>query len=114
MLFVLLMVFNAHADVRRYNARVMHAFLLFTPARTVEQHANGLELARSRDRFMLLAGWTRDDSQVGLGALVLGVTTVMTAHAPARLRSLFDGPVHLGPAVFDGGGLGAGVGARWL
>jgi hypothetical protein len=38
---------------------------------------------------------------------------VLAAHAPAPLRPLFDSRVHLGPAVFEGGGMGAGVGGTF-
>jgi hypothetical protein len=38
--------------------------------------------------------------------------TILSAHAPRPLRVLFDGPVHFGPAIFDGGGMGAGIAGR--
>jgi hypothetical protein len=114
-LLVLLAASSSYAEkLSRYNARVMHAFLVFTPARTLQERSAGLEIARARDRFLLLRGDPRDEQAMGFGALMLGVTTIMTAHAPQSLRPLFDGPVHLGPAVFDGGGLGAGIGLRWM
>jgi hypothetical protein len=71
-----------------------------------------LELSRRRDRLLLFRqGLLRvGDLATGL-ALFLG-TTVMAAHAPRGLRVIFDGPVHLGPAVFNGGGMGAGIGGR--
>jgi hypothetical protein len=38
--------------------------------------------------------------------------TVLSAHAPRPFRVIFDGPVHVGPAIFDGGGMGAGIAGR--
>ena len=43
---------------------------------------------------------------------MFGVATVLSAHAPRPFRILFDGPVHLGPAIFDGGGMGAGIAGK--
>jgi hypothetical protein len=97
-----------------YNARVMHAFLIFTPARGLEERANPLETLRARDQLRLVAGQAPNDEAGGLGALLMSLTCAAAAHAPGPVRALFAGPVHLGPAVFDGGGLGAGVGGHWL
>jgi hypothetical protein len=44
---------------------------------------------------------------------MLGAMCVVAAHAPKPLRVLIDRRVHLGPARFDGGGMGAGIGARF-
>jgi hypothetical protein len=96
-----------------YNARVMHAFMIFTPARSLEERLNPLEAVRARDTLRLVTGATYDEAG-GLGALLMGVTCAAVAHAPGPLRAIFDGPVHLGPAVLDGGGLGAGIGGHWL
>ena len=48
-----------------------------------------------------------------LGSMVMGAAVVLAAHAPAGLRPLVDGPVHVGPALFVGGGMGAAVGGRF-
>ena len=42
---------------------------------------------------------------------LLGVV-VSAAHTPLPLRFAFDRTLHLGPAIFDGGGMGAGFGGR--
>lgn len=94
------------------SARVMAAFLVFQPARTVEEQQNLVEEARARDALLVYGG--QPSLQAGaLGAALLGAAVVLTAHAPRALRPLFDGPVHFGPALFNGGGMGAGVGARF-
>jgi len=48
-----------------------------------------------------------------LGSAVMGAAVVFAAHAPARVRAIVDGPVHVGPALLEGGGMGAGVGGRF-
>ena len=48
-----------------------------------------------------------------LGSMVMGAAVVLAAHAPKRVRAIVDGPVHVGPALFEGGGMGAGVGGRF-
>ena len=48
-----------------------------------------------------------------MGSAVMGAAVVLAAHAPTRLRAVVDGPVHVGPALFEGGGMGAGVGGRF-
>jgi hypothetical protein len=36
-----------------------------------------------------------------------------TAHAPKPLRFLFDKRIHLGPAMFENGGMGGGLGGSF-
>lgn len=89
---------------RRHAARVEDDLLHFNTAYT-------LESMRDRD------GWLRFGSAGGtgaasLGAAILSAAVVASAHAPRRLRPLFDRPLHFGPAIFDGGGMGAGFGGR--
>ena len=84
---------------------------LFTPVNVVD----ALEVRRDRDKLLLFRGPPPPQGgSVGLGAAMFGVTTILSAHAPRPLRVLFDGPVHLGPAIFDGGGMGAGISGRAL
>ncbi len=83
----------------------------FAPAAEV---ADDLEVRRDRDRLLLFRDPQPQGSSLGLGLAMFGATTVLSAHAPAPFRAVFDGPVHLGPAVFDGGGMGAGVAGRGL
>lgn len=85
-------------------------FHFFTPAKA----GDDLELRRDRDRLLLFREPQPQGAAVGLGMAMFGTMTMLSAHAPRALRALFDGPVHPGPAVFDGGGMGAGVAGRWL
>lgn len=82
----------------------------FVPAET----ANDLEVRRERDRLLLFRGPQPQGAAVALGLAMFGAMTVLSAHAPRAFRIVFDGPVHLGPAIFDGGGMGAGIAGRGL
>ena len=71
---------------------------------------------RELDRLLLFrdAAQLADPGDIALG-IGLFVTAVFTAaHAPPPLRFLFDRRLHLGPAIFQGGGMGAGVGGTFL
>jgi hypothetical protein len=75
---------------------------------------DGLEVRRDRDRLVLFRGPQPQGAAVGTGLAMFLSATFWSAHAPRALRILFDGPVHLGPAIFDGGGMGAGIAVRGL
>ena len=82
---------------------------LFTPVNVVDP----LEVRRERDKMLLFRGsQPAQGGSVALGVAMFGAATILSAHAPRALRVVFDGPVHLGPAIFDGGGMGAGVAGR--
>lgn len=98
--------------VEHKSDQVFAAFLTFAPARTVEEQQNRLGAMRERDA-LLLGGGSPSTQSSAIGAMMMGATVVLAAHAPERLRPLVDGVVHLGPAVFDGGGMGAGLGGRF-
>ena len=98
--------------VEHKSDQVFAAFLLFQPARTVEQQQNRLGAARERDA-LLIAGGSPSTQAGAFGAMMMSATIVLAAHAPERLRPIVDGAVHVGPAVFDGGGMGAGLGGRF-
>lgn len=98
--------------VEHKNEQVMRSFLQFKTARTVEQDQNRLQQLRDRDA-LLLGGRAPSMQSGALGSMVMGAAVVLAAHAPAKLRAVVDGPVHLGPALFEGGGMGAGVGGRF-
>jgi len=118
-LLLLLFATSAHAQptLRKraptyfdvHNAMVQHAFLKFSTVKAPQ--IDRLETLRERDRLLLFGA---HDTQAGYGAALFGAFTVFAAHAPGPLRPLFDGPVHLGPAVFDQGGMGACIGGRFL
>ena len=98
--------------VEEKNAAVMRSFLLFKAERTEEQNQDRLAQARERD-MLLLGGRTPSLQSGALGSMVMGAAVVMVAHAPKRVRAIVDGAVHVGPALFEGGGMGAGVGGRF-
>jgi hypothetical protein len=77
-----------------------------TPPRTDDL----LELTRRRDRLLLFRQEHRSGEGTALGLAVFGAMTVLAAHMPPPLRVLFDDRrIHLGPAIFDDGGMGAGL-----
>jgi hypothetical protein len=115
-MLAMLMVVGAPSHHATYfeakNAQVMRAFLLFKTAQPVEREQNLLGLARERDA--LLWGGRAPSLQSGaLGSAVMGAAVVLAAHVPGKARVVVDGPVHVGPALFEGGGMGAGVGGRF-
>ena len=69
-------------------------------------------LLAERDRLVLFRGPQHQGATFALGMAMFGATTILSAHVPRPLRVIFDGPVHLGPAIFDGGGMGAGIAGR--
>jgi hypothetical protein len=98
--------------VETKNEQVFAAFLAFTTARTVEEQQNRLQSARERDELLLPGG--APSMQAGaMGAMMMGAAVVVAAHMPERARGVIDGAVHFGPALFEGGGMGAGVGGRF-
>lgn len=74
--------------------------------------ADELALRRDRDRLLLFRGPQAQGGAIGIGLAMFAAATMLSAHAPPPFRILFDGPVHLGPAIFDGGGMGAGIAGR--
>jgi hypothetical protein len=85
-----------------------HTLRFFAPV----QAEDGLAVLRERDKLLLFRGPQPQGAAVGIGVAMFGAATLLSAHAPRPFRVLFDGPVHLGPAIFDGGGMGAGIAAR--
>ena len=93
-------------------AHVFASFLGFGAVRTVEEDQNRVQQARDRDA--LLWGGRAPSMQSGaMGSMIMGAAVVLAAHAPAKMRAVVDGPVHVGPALFEGGGMGASVAARF-
>jgi len=82
----------------------------FVPA----EGGDSLEVRRDRDRLVLFRGPQSQGGAVAIGLGMFAATTILSAHAPRPLRVLFDARVHLGPAIFDGGGMGAGLAGRFL
>jgi hypothetical protein len=115
MLAVIAALGVAHHQPTYFEARsaaVFASFLSFGAARTVEEDQNRLQQLRDRDALLLPGG--APSLRAGmLGSMVMGAAVVFVAHAPKSVRAAVDGPVHVGPAQFEGGGLGAGVGGRF-
>jgi len=90
------------------SAPAKKAFRFLAPA----ESGDALEVRRDRDRLVLFRGPQSQGASVAIGLAMFIAATVSSAHAPRPLRVVFDGPVHLGPAIFDGGGMGAGIAGR--
>ncbi|HEY2748408.1 MAG TPA: hypothetical protein VGL86_27480 [Polyangia bacterium] len=105
----------AHAKPSYFEERsaaVFASFLSFTAARTVEEDQNRLQQLRDREALLLPGGAASLRAGM-MGSMVMGAAVVLVAHAPRRVRAIVDGPVHVGPALFEGGGMGAGIGGRF-
>ncbi len=91
----------------------MRAFFFFRQAPIGPEQQDDLAVLRERDRLLVLENTQPSTRQIAYGGALLGATIIMTAHAPQALRPIFDARFHLGPAVLDGGGLGAAFGGTW-
>lgn len=103
---------HAPSYFEQKSAQVFASFLTFKAARTVEEDQNHVQEMRESDALLLPGGRASMESGA-MGSAVMGAAIVLAAHAPDRLRPLVDGRVHVGPALFDGGGMGAGLGGRF-
>lgn len=88
-----------------HSARVTHDMLLF-------QHSYTLDTMRERDTLELYGPTPGSPTSTALGIGLFAGVVVSAAHTPLPLRFAFDRTLHLGPAIFDGGGMGAGFGGR--
>jgi hypothetical protein len=104
---------SAHAEsyVEEHTRYVKNSFVLFAPAAPPERQANAVELERDKDRLRLLQPLDPRATlqQTGYGFAMFGAATFVAAHAPDRLRKILSGPLRLGPALFEAGGMGAGI-----
>ena len=89
----------------QHSGRVERDLLLF-------HHGYTLERMRERDTLELYGLTPGSPTSTALGVGLFSNVVVAAAHTPAALRFAFDRSLHLGPAVLDGGGLGAGFGGR--
>ena len=85
-------------------ARVEHDLVIFSDGYSLEE-------MRARDRLLLYGGPVGGSRATLFGFGVFSAAMVASAHAPGPLRRLFDGSLHVGPAIFDNG-MGAGFGGR--
>jgi hypothetical protein len=83
--------------------RVEHSFHHF-------MHGNALEDMRARDQIRLYGPALGGVGAAANGVAIFSSAVIGAAHAPRPLRVLFDRQFHLGPAIFDQGGMGAGFG----
>lgn len=86
-------------------ARVEKDIHIFQQGYTLEQN-------RQRDELKLYGSTPGGATATMAGIGLFSVTVFSVAHTPAPLKFAFDRAMHLGPAVFDGGGMGAGFGGR--
>lgn len=92
--------FEQHADL------VMRDILTFNGPYTLERQ-------RERDRLMLYGRTPGTFGSAAEGVAMFGAMVLGAAHLPGKAQMLFSNPaVHLGPAIFDNGGMGAGIGGR--
>jgi hypothetical protein len=89
----------------QHAALVAHDLMHFNQPYTLQQ-------MRDRDTLLLYGPAAGGATSVASGIALFSTVVVGAAHAPAPLRLLFDRRMHLGPALFDGGGMGAGVGGH--
>jgi hypothetical protein len=90
-----------------HTARVGHSMVVLLREPTLED-------ARERDGLSLWRAGGVGGTRAALrGVALFTGATVFAAHAPRPLRRLVDRDLHFGPALLDGGGVGAGVAARF-
>jgi hypothetical protein len=89
----------------RHYARVEHDMLFFDRGYT-------LELMRERDGLSLYGPTPGTNVSTALGIGLFSGVVVSAAHTPPFLRFAYDRALHVGPAIFEGGGMGAGFGGR--
>lgn len=89
----------------QHSARVERDLLSF-------RHGYTLQQMRERDTLQLYGPTPGTSASTAAGIGVFSAVVVAAAHTPAPLRFAFDRSLHVGPAIFDGGGMGAGFGGR--
>lgn len=76
-------------------------------------HSYTLEYLRDRDLLRLYGPTPGSTAGVSYGVAMFSTAVLAAAHMPpGPARVIFDHTVHFGPALFEGGGMGAGIGAR--
>jgi hypothetical protein len=89
----------------QHSLRVERDLLMF-------QHGYTLERMRERDTLELYGPTPGSATSTVMGVGLFSAVVVTAAHTPPALRFAFDRSLHVGPAIFDGGGMGAGFGGR--
>ncbi|HEX4461771.1 MAG TPA: hypothetical protein VIA18_27515, partial [Polyangia bacterium] len=76
-------------------------------------HSYTLEYLRDRDLLRLYGPTPGSTGGVAYGVAMFSTAVIAAAHLPpGPARVIFDHKIHFGPALFEGGGMGAGIGAR--
>jgi hypothetical protein len=108
---------NVHVHNKSFFAikseQVMRSFFQMKLVPSVEREQDSLQRLRDRDDLLVPAGRAPSLQAGAFGGMMLGAAVVLVAHAPEPVRVIVDGPVHVGPALFDHGGMGAGIGGRF-
>ena len=89
----------------QHSARVTRTMLMF-------HHGYTLERMRDRDTLELYGPTPGTNTSTAAGIGIFSAVVVSAAHTPLPLRFAFDRSLHLGPAIFEGGGMGAGFGGH--
>jgi hypothetical protein len=96
---------HATSYFQQHAARVERTLLMF-------QHDYTLESVRERDALQLYGPTPGNEAATASGIALFSTVVVGAAHTPRALGFAFDGALHLGPALFAGGGLGAAFGGN--
>jgi len=89
----------------RHYARVERSMIILPQEYTLED-------MRERDTLRLAGPTPGSPASTVTGAGLFSTLVVGAAHTPPFLHFAFDGALHVGPTLFDGGGMGAGFGGR--
>lgn len=89
----------------QHSARVERDILLF-------HHGYTLETMREHDTLELYGPTPGSAASTAAGIGIFSAVVVGAAHTPRALQFAFDRSLHLGPAIFEGGGMGAGFGGH--
>jgi hypothetical protein len=89
----------------QHAARVDRDMLFFDRGYTLER-------MRERDDLRLPGATPGTNTSTALATSLFSVAVVSSAHTPRPLKFAFDRALHVGPAILEGGGMGAGFGGR--
>jgi hypothetical protein len=99
--------------VEAHSERVLRALIVFSPPAAADDLDGGLQARRLDDHLRLGRSGEVGARSVGFGLGAFSGAIGLTAHAPPPFARLFDGQVHLGPAILDGSAMGAALGGRF-
>lgn len=79
----------------------------------IMDHGYTLERMRERDELQLPGKTPGTSTSTTFGVGLFSGLVVSSAHTPRALQFAFDRSMHLGPAILEGGGMGAGFGGAF-